>query len=380
MSTTHDGVVLVQSTVPEFRRDFISVLLGQDESLVVLAGREGYEPTVRLFEGAEAAVSLVSNRFLLGRRALWQGGAFRRSVGASAAVLELNPRTLSTWCILLARRVLGRPTVGWSHVWPRSGPDSRTVPVRRAMWRLTDAALLYTDAERDELTKMQVHRPAAIAPNAVNSRERVVPASGPRRHVLQIGRLVPAKKPDLMVRGFAAAADDLPAGTELWFVGDGPMRDEIETLSASLGLSGRVRTLGAVHEAEKLKLVFDECLFVCSPGYAGLSVTQALSFGLPCVVADREPHAPEISLTDDTNSRTFAAGSVMGLRAALVEMFDQRAAWLAATERISRRCLDQYSAEAMAAGLLDAVMLAKGRSKARAENHLHAAHNPGAQR
>jgi glycosyltransferase involved in cell wall biosynthesis len=311
-----------------------------------------------MYEGAERSITVVPNHFLAGRHMLWQSGIVRRSFGAPPMVVEMNPRTISTWCVLLIRRVLGRPTVGWGHVWPRSGRSSRSVPVRRLMWRLTHAVLLYTPAEHDELETMGVNRPAAVAPNAVHSRSRVVPAAGARRHVLQVGRLVPAKKPDLLVRAFAAAADDLPHETELWFVGEGPMRAELETLCAEHALAERVRFFGAVHEPEDLRPIFDECLVACSPGYAGLSVTQALSFGLPCVVADNEPHAPEISLADESNSRAFSADSASSLAGTLVDVFLARGDWIAATDGISHTCLERYSAEAMAEGFSAALALA----------------------
>ena len=78
---------------------------------------------------------LVRNRYLLGRRLLWQAGCSRAVVAAEVAVLELNPRVLSSWAVLLARRTLRRPTVLWGHAFPRAGREARSDRVRGLMRR-----------------------------------------------------------------------------------------------------------------------------------------------------------------------------------------------------------------------------------------------------
>ncbi|HSC63340.1 MAG TPA: glycosyltransferase family 4 protein [Caldimonas sp.] len=63
-----------------------------------------------------------------------------------------------------------------------------------------------------------------------------------------MGRLIPLKCVDLLLRAFAAARQKAPM--RLWILGDGPERDRLEQLAADLGLrSGGVNDVGVAHFA-----------------------------------------------------------------------------------------------------------------------------------
>ncbi|HEX6008971.1 MAG TPA: glycosyltransferase, partial [Actinomycetota bacterium] len=64
-------------------------------------------------------------------------------------------------------------------------------------------------------------------------------------YVLYVGRLESIKRPDLAVRAMQYVDEPI----RLLVVGDGTHRRQTEELAQSLGLSGRVRFLGAVEEA-----------------------------------------------------------------------------------------------------------------------------------
>jgi colanic acid/amylovoran biosynthesis glycosyltransferase len=73
------------------------------------------------------------------------------------------------------------------------------------------------------------------------------PFSPPRRTrpliIVQTSRFVEKKGIDLSLRAFAAAKSRL-GPSELWVVGDGPLREDMERLAARLGIAGHVRFLG----------------------------------------------------------------------------------------------------------------------------------------
>ncbi|QIG91764.2 MULTISPECIES: glycosyltransferase [unclassified Bradyrhizobium] len=101
-------------------------------------------------------------------------------------------------------------------------------------------------------------RPAA-QPDDVNARGRLV---------LACGRLVPYKGFDVLVR--AAHARNF----EVWIVGEGRERENLEQLIRDYGLQDRVRLLGSVSESERVKLMRIADVFVMP------SVTNAETFGL----------------------------------------------------------------------------------------------------
>lgn len=101
-------------------------------------------------------------------------------------------------------------------------------------------------------------RPAAQTDD-VNTRGRLV---------LACGRLVPYKGFDVLVRSAHAR------NFEVWIVGEGRERDNLEQLIRDYGLQDRVRLLGSVSESERIKLLRIADVFAMP------SVTNAETFGL----------------------------------------------------------------------------------------------------
>jgi glycosyltransferase involved in cell wall biosynthesis len=223
------------------------------------------------------------------------------------------------------------------------------------MWRLASAALVYTVREAEDMRQLGSNVPTFVAANAVGRRQHSHVAAGSRRHLLQIGRLVGPKRPMLLLRAFSIVLSRLDEDVELWFVGEGPGQSDLKRVARELGIETRVRFLGAVTQPTELSRVFDSCLVSCSPGYAGLSVTQSFAYGVPCIIADSEPHAPEIALASDANSRLFASGSAESLAAAIADVYRHQREWIAAAPAISDECLRSYSVEAMADGFVAAL-------------------------
>ena len=67
--------------------------------------------------------------------------------------------------------------------------------------------------------------------------------------VLCVGRLVPIKGHETLLRAFADARGEVPE-LELELAGEGPLRNELEQLSRELGLEPAVRFLGRVSPVE----------------------------------------------------------------------------------------------------------------------------------
>jgi glycogen(starch) synthase len=80
------------------------------------------------------------------------------------------------------------------------------------------------------------------------------PESGGRRYVLAIGRVVPKKGFDLLIRGFAQIADRHP-DVDLRIGGTGSALGELTVQAESLGLGKRVRFLGRQDRADVAALM-----------------------------------------------------------------------------------------------------------------------------
>ncbi|MCA8921233.1 MAG: glycosyltransferase family 4 protein, partial [Planctomycetes bacterium] len=126
-----------------------------------------------------------------------------------------------------------------------------------------------------------------------------------------VGRLVPQKDPLTL----AAAARRLPAGTQVAFAGEGPLRAELEAEVAGLP---SVRLLGFVSPASTVYAAAD---VVCLPSrWEGLpyAALEAFSQGRP-VVAARIDGTVDLVRHGETGL-SFAPGDEQGLAVALSEL------------------------------------------------------------
>jgi glycosyltransferase involved in cell wall biosynthesis len=99
-----------------------------------------------------------------------------------------------------------------------------------------------------------------------------------RPYILFVGRLQARKRIDFLLR----ASAQLGTHPRLVIVGDGPERQSLESLAAEI--YPQAEFAGARHGAE-LEPYFSEADLFILPGTGGLAVQEAMSYGLPVIVA-----------------------------------------------------------------------------------------------
>ena len=102
---------------------------------------------------------------------------------------------------------------------------------------------------------------------------------------IAVGRLAPVKNFALMIRAFAAARSVDPSLT-LRIVGDGPERPALESLTASLQLSGQVEFLGFRSDIDALLRSADVFLLSSTSEGIPMSILEAMRCGLPVISTD----------------------------------------------------------------------------------------------
>lgn len=141
-----------------------------------------------------------------------------------------------------------------------------------------------------------------------------------QRVILFCGKLAPYKGPDIALQAAKNLPDGLRQRTTLAFLGDGEMRDTLQTLAATdpqvdvrfLGFQNQQRLSQYYHAAEFLVL--------SSHGETwGLVVNEALHHGLPCVVSDAVGCAPDL-IQKGVTGEVFPSGKVDALTDALSRM------------------------------------------------------------
>ena len=352
-------VVLLQTAIGDYRQKVLDLLidkLGRD--FHVFAGPEYFDPSTKTRVSLGEHLSFVNNHFLPGKRFLFQTGMWVPVLKADVAILELNPRIFSVWLLLIFRKILNKKSVLWGHAWPRGGRHKRSDRVRNLMRQLGDAIVVYTETQARELKEEMPDKRIIAAPNALYPRN--VMGTGPdlskAKDFIYVGRLVPSKKPMLLLEAFASVADEMATNCNLIFVGDGPLRGNLESRSQELGLESRIIFKGHISDFERLRELYATSIASVSPGYVGLSITQSFAFGVPMIIARDEPHAPEIeAAVEGVNSQSFVSDSRSSLAKVLLTFAENKDLWVKRRASIASDCAERYSVELMAERILEAV-------------------------
>ena len=202
-----------------------------------------------------------------------------------ALIVEANPRYLSTPAAIKWMQSRGRPVIGWGlGAPPLSGPlaDFRQSGWSRFLNRF-DALIAYSQRGADEYAALDFPQEKIfVAHNAVAPTPTEKPDDRPqtigRVTVLFVGRLQARKRIGSLLRACA----EMPNSPRLVIVGDGPERENLEALAKRVYPSADF--IGARHGNE-LKPYFAEADLFVLPGTGGLAVQEAMSHGLPVIVA-----------------------------------------------------------------------------------------------
>ena len=240
----------------------------------------------------------------------------------------------------LARR-LGLPLVSTAHlaeVTSMPGPANLAASAFDRLWagrvaRRCDRVIAVSDAVRSHMTHLGVHpERIAVAYNGVDQR-RFHPRAGNlppgALRVVVVGRLTANKGP-LHALDAVAGARSTGRDVRLVVVGDGPLEGRARRRANEADLAGAVHFTGRVGNVERWLADADVAL---RPSYTEglpLGVLEALACGTP-VICTEVPGSLE-AVKDDVNGIVVPIGDVEQMCAALVRLYDDRAA----LERMSR--------------------------------------------
>jgi len=187
--------------------------------------------------------------------------------------------------VAIVAHALVRPTsrlIFWVHaevVRPAWRYKAFYRPFLRRMLRIADRIVVASPQVAEHASELQPYRDKCVViPYAMNPDQHKPTAehveriaalkSDPRPLVLFVGRLVPYKGVEVLLRAMVSVQ------ARLAVVGDGPLRGELETLAQTLGIAERTRFVGNADAAE-LTALYNACEVFALP-----SVTRAEAFGM----------------------------------------------------------------------------------------------------
>jgi glycosyltransferase involved in cell wall biosynthesis len=176
---------------------------------------------------------------------------------------------------------------------------------------------------------------------------------------LMAGRLVDGKEPAVFVEAVARAARGCPQVAGL-IVGDGPLRSDVEALSARLGAP--VQFAGFLNQRGicDAYAASDVLVLPSKSETWGLVVNEAMACGLPAVVSDGVGCAPDL-VEPGVTGEIFAVGDVDGL-ARHISRLAADAPYRATLGENARRHIAAFDVAAAAAGAVRAIRAVARRS------------------
>ena len=177
---------------------------------------------------------------------------------------------------------------------------------------------------------------------AAAQRKADVPAVSRGPILVSVGRLLRHKRQDMLIEAATRLAPQHP-GLELWIVGDGPARGDLEAAAARSGIGERIRFWG--YRSDVAPLLAAATLFVNASSWEGMSnaVLEAMALGLASVVCDA-PGVTECHVAGETGLVVPGdAGAIAAAVETLLSDPERRATMGAAA---AKRIREHYSMEA----------------------------------
>ncbi|XHR26838.1 MAG: glycosyltransferase family 4 protein [Chthoniobacteraceae bacterium] len=254
---------------------------------------------------------------------------------------------------LQASRHLKLPLVATLHgelSGDRSGLFLPSAFARKLLRRVLDTADALTVCSQHMLREVETFygralgERARVIPNGVRNEEfsAALPHAHPRPYLLAIGRHVPEKGFDLLLRAFDIILRSGFVDHDLLIAGTGPEREALEHLAKDLGISDRVCFPGPADRPATARL-FAGCSFFVLPSRMeprGIVSLEAMA-AAKAVVATRVGGVPEM-IAHEQNGLLVEPENAGALANAMVRLIADRdlRKRLGAAGREQARCLD----------------------------------------
>ncbi len=198
-------------------------------------------------------------------------------------------------------------------------------PIIRAIWGNASAVVACSEGLRELAQETDSEIKMKVIPDAVDL-ETFTPvqrdASPEKVRVLTIGRLIPRKGFQFLIRALPQVLENVSHNFEIEIVGDGPYKIELLRLAEDLGVASHIHFSGSVPYSELLQKYRDADLFILPSLAEGmpLVVLEAMGTGLP-IVASRVQGIDEL-VAENINGALFDPGNVDELANCLVKLIN----------------------------------------------------------
>lgn len=274
-------LALQQRVLPSYRVPFFDLLASHCQNgMTLFAGDAQSEEMIARGKTQVATLVEAKNIHLFGGKFYfcYQKGFIKwlEESNPDALIVEANPRYLSTPAAVRWMHKRGRKVLAWG-----LGAPKQNNVWKRFVFQF-DGLIAYSQRGADEYASLGFSRGKIfVAHNSVSSKPEALgntPLPIDKATILFVGRLQARKRIDSLIRACA----EMEANPNLMIVGDGPERENLQMLAKEV--YPHTEFVGAKHGLE-LKPYFEKADLFVLPGTGGLAVQEAMSYGLPVIVA-----------------------------------------------------------------------------------------------
>jgi glycosyltransferase involved in cell wall biosynthesis len=351
-------VGLQQRIFPSYRKAlFEQLAMACGDGFCLFAGQARTEEHVSSAENLTHGEYMAANNLHIGHGKVYfcvQTNilAWLRQWQPQVLIMEANPRYLSSYAALRWAKKHGVKVIGWGLGVPEGEKEVIGFFWRRFL-RQFDAIIAYSRKGQKEYAATGVPDAAIfVAPNAVLPAPTGYYSPRPADGFIQIiyvGRLQARKKVDELITACAQLINE-GYSLQLTIVGDGPERISLQNLAADI-LPDTVFT-GALHGQQAAPFFQQADLFVL-PGTGGLAVQEALSYGLPVIVAEAD--GTQSNMVQNDNGWLIDSGDPAGLLSALRAALSSPDTLVSMGEASFRIARDEVNIEMMVRKFTEAI-------------------------
>lgn len=294
-----------------------------------------------------------------------------------AVVLANDILRIDCWLCIGLSKLVGRKVILWGHGVSRPETHFRD-NIRKFMQARADACLYYGEDARQKWIQLGLPpEKLFVAHNALDTDQqakiigqltrtdidnfRHLSGLDGKRVILFSGRLVPQKKPAVLLRALVHVLRTLP-DAHVVIIGEGPEKSNLESITAELHLQDHVTFTGALYDEDEVARFMMISEVAVMPAYAGLTIQHAFGYGLPIILGCvPHSHGPEARLVvDGETGLFFPDGDDIALAERVCRLLADTVLWRRLAENALEVVYTKHNKQMMALGIMNAVRYSLG--------------------
>ena len=349
-----EKIMLFQTAIDSYRERFFTELQNRNLNLSISCGDTYFTESVRT--RITHPHNTLRNKYFFKRRLLFQFGAISIARRNKKIVIEMNPRIISNWILILLSIFKRQEIFVWGHFYGRSNDTVQISIWRRLMCLLaTGGILAYTNVEQQLFLREFPKKRVYSVTNSLYFKKEILSMqfAEDARDFAYCGRLDEDKQVEDLIWAFEKVLASRLVDSRLHIIGDGPQLTKLKQIVEKNKMEKSIIFHGYINDVATLRAIFSQCCAQVTNGFVGLNVVQCLGFQLPLIYPKiaKLRHAPESYLLNMRNS-IATEGTIESFAMAVTSVYLNREYWRGLRGDISSAVLENHTIECMADGFM----------------------------